>query len=59
MASFGPYHLTQTDGAVDADRAFLVAQLCQFNDQRSPSIVASAPILHSRSISSSAMIPAR
>lgn len=36
MASFGPYHLTQTDVAVDADRAFLVAQLRQFNGQRSP-----------------------
>jgi ribosomal protein S18 acetylase RimI-like enzyme len=36
MASFGPYHLTQTNVAVDADRAFLTAQLRQFNNQRSP-----------------------
>lgn len=36
MVSFGPFHLTQTDVAVDADRAFLTTQLKQFNNQRSP-----------------------
>lgn len=36
MVSFDPYHLTQTDVAVAADRAFLSTQLKQFNNQRSP-----------------------
>ncbi|HEY0601262.1 MAG TPA: GNAT family N-acetyltransferase [Herpetosiphonaceae bacterium] len=36
MVSFDPYHLTHTDVAVDADRAFLTTQLKQFNNQRSP-----------------------
>lgn len=36
MASLGPYHLMQTNVAVEADRAFLTAQLRHFNNQRSP-----------------------
>ena len=36
MDAFDPYQLTQTDIAVEADRAFLTAQLKQFNNQHSP-----------------------
>jgi GNAT superfamily N-acetyltransferase len=34
--NFQPYHLTQTDTAVEADRAFLKAQIRQFNNDMSP-----------------------
>lgn len=34
--TFAPYHLTQSDLAVEADRAFLSTQLKAFNNQISP-----------------------
>ncbi|MCB0062507.1 MAG: GNAT family N-acetyltransferase, partial [Caldilineaceae bacterium] len=36
MTTFHPYHLTQTDVADDADRAFLSQQIKQFNNVHSP-----------------------
>lgn len=36
MGPFNPYHLTQSDTTVEADRAFLSAQIKQFNNQISP-----------------------
>ena len=36
MTPFDPYHLTQTDLAVDADRTFLSAQIRHLNNQISP-----------------------
>jgi ribosomal protein S18 acetylase RimI-like enzyme len=36
MGCFSPYHVTETAVAVAADRAFISAQLKQFNNQSSP-----------------------